>query len=80
MIIIKNLQNCELCSPVDHRVKLKQREKKYKYLDLARDLQKLWNMKVTVIRVVIGALCKLTKGLIQGFGGLRNKKTNGDHC
>ena len=31
----------------DHWVKLKVREKKNKYLDLARELKKLWNMKVT---------------------------------
>ena len=34
--------------PVDHRIKLK--EKKDKYLDLAREMKKkLWNMKVTII-------------------------------
>ena len=30
----------------DHRVKLKENEKKDKYLDFARELNKLWNMKV----------------------------------
>ena len=33
--------------PADHRVKLKESEKKDKYLDLAREIIKLWNMKVT---------------------------------
>ena len=33
----------------DHRVKLKEREKKDEYLDLAWELKKLRNMKVTVI-------------------------------
>ena len=51
---------------VDSRVKLKENEKGGKYTDLARELIKLWNMKVTVIPVVIGALCTITKGLIQG--------------
>ena len=37
------------------RIKLKESEKKNKYLDLARGLKKLWNMKVTIIRIVIGA-------------------------
>ena len=46
--------------PADHRVKLKENEKKDKYLDLAREFKKLWNMKVTV-SVVIGALGIVTK-------------------
>ena len=39
----------------DYRVKLKEFEKRDKYLDLARGLKKLWNMKVTIILIVIGA-------------------------
>ena len=31
------------------RVKLKESEKKDKYMDFARELKKLWNMKVTII-------------------------------
>ena len=50
--------------PADHRVKLKENEKKDKYLDLAKELKKLWNMKVTVIPIVIGALGTVTKGLV----------------
>ena len=47
--------------PVDHRVKLKESEKRDKYLDVARELKKLWNMKVTIIPIVIGALGTVTK-------------------
>ena len=49
----------------DHRVKLKEGEKKDKYMGLARELRKLKNMKVTVIPIVIGVLGTVTKGLIQ---------------
>ena len=49
----------------DYSVKLKESEKRYKYLDLARELKILWNMKVTVIPIVIGALDTVTKGLVQ---------------
>ena len=35
--------------PADHRINLKESEKKDKYLDLARELKKLWNLKVTVV-------------------------------
>ena len=37
----------------DHWIKLKESEKKDKYLDLARELKKLWNMKVTIIPIVM---------------------------
>ena len=48
--------------PADHRVKVKESEKKDKYLHLARELKKLWNMKVSVIPIVTGALDTVTKG------------------
>ena len=47
-----------------------EREKKDKYLDLARELKKLWNMKVTFIPIIIGALVRVTKGLIKGLKDL----------
>ena len=56
------------------RVKLKESEKKDKYLDFARELKKLWNRKVTVIPIVIGAL-RINKGA----GGFGNKRTSRDH-
>ena len=56
--------------PVDHRINLKEREKKDKYLDLARDLKKLWNMKVTIVPIVIGAFGTITKGLLKGLKDL----------
>ena len=40
--------------PVDHRIKLKECEKKDKYLDLDRELKKLWNMHVTITPIEIG--------------------------
>ncbi len=46
-------------------------EKKDKYLDLARELKKkLWNMKVTIVPIVIGALCTITKRLSKGMEDL----------
>ena len=45
-------------------------EKKDKCLDLAKELKKLWNMKEMVIPTVIGALGKVTKGLIKGLEDL----------
>ena len=49
----------------DHGIKLKECEKKDKYLDLARELKKLWNMQVTIMPIVIGAFGTVTKGLLK---------------
>ena len=56
--------------PAEHRVKLIESEKKDKYLDLGRELKKLWNMKVTFIPIVIGALGTDIKELIKGIEDL----------
>ena len=56
--------------PIDHRVKLKESEKKDKYLDHSREQKKLWNMNVTVTSVVTGALDMVTKGLALGLEDL----------
>ena len=50
---------------MDHRINLKESEKKDMYLDLARELKKLWNMKVTIVPIVIGTLRTITKGLLK---------------
>ena len=53
LIIINKKEKKRICKivdfavPADHRIKLKECEKKNKYFDLARELKKLWNMKVT---------------------------------
>ena len=61
--------------PADHRVKLKEGEKRDKYLDMVRKLKMLRNMKVTVIPIVVGALGMIPKGT----GRLRNQKTSKNH-
>ena len=60
----------DFAAPADHRINLKECEKKDKYLDLARELKKLWNMKVTIVPIVIGALGTITKGLLKGLDDL----------
>ena len=54
----------------DHRINVKESEKKDKYLDLARELKKQWNMKVTIIPIVIGALGSVTERLLKGLEDL----------
>ena len=73
IIINKKKRICKIVNfavPADHRIKLKECEKRDKYLDLARELKKLWNMKVTIIPIVIGAFGTVTKGLFKGLEDL----------
>ena len=56
--------------PADLRIILKECEKKDKCLDLARELKKLWNMKVITIPIVIGAFSTVTKGFVKGLEDL----------
>ena len=67
MIIIKK-RTCKIVDfavPADHRIKLKECEKKDKHLDLARELKKLWNMQMTSVLIVIGAVGTVTKWLLK---------------
>ena len=73
LIINKRKGICKIVDfavPADHRINLKESEKKDKYVDLARELKKLWNMKVTIVPIVIGALGSVTKGLLKGLENL----------
>ena len=51
----------------DHRIKLKDCEKKDKYLDLSKELKKMWKMRVTIVPIIIGALGTVTKGLLKAL-------------
>ena len=66
----ENLPNSGLFCPGRPRVKLKEGEKRNKYLNFARKLMKLWNMKITVIRFVNCALGTIPKTLVTGLGDL----------
>ena len=73
IIINKKKKICKIVDfavPADHRIKLKECEKRDKYLELARELKKLWNMKVTIISIVISAFCTETKGLLKSLEDL----------
>ena len=54
---------------------MKEREKKIKYLNLAREIKtnKLWNMEVKIIPIVIGTLGIVTEGLVKGWEDLELK-------
>ena len=74
--IISNNKKKRICKivdfavPADHRINRKESEKNDKYLDLARELKKLWSMKVTIVSIVIGAFGTITKGSLKGLEDL----------
>ena len=49
--------------PADNRVKMKENKKIDKSLNLASEVKHLWNMKVTVTPIVVGALGTVPKGV-----------------
>ena len=66
LVLINKKRTCLLVDyviPVNNRLRIKDSEKIYKYLDLARELKKLWNMKRTVIPVVVGALWMVPRNM-----------------
>ena len=63
----------------DQRVKIKE-IKKIKYLNFAKELKKLWNMKVTAIVIIVGGLEAAPKSLekkrLEELAIKRKTKTN----
>ena len=65
--------------PADPRVKINKSEKRNKYLDLARELGKLWTMRVTVILMVVGVLEMVKKVLGKKIRGIGEQWKIRDH-
>ncbi len=67
MVIVDKVKKvCQIVDfavPYDTRVNTKESEKIEKYQDLARELKKLWNMKVVIIPVIIGTLGTTPKNI-----------------
>ena len=57
---------------------MKENEKKDKYTNFARELKKMWNMKVTVISLVNSALGTITEGFIKRLEDLEIRETSED--
>ena len=65
----ENMSNCGLCGPGWPQSKIGS-EKKNIYLELTKELKKLWNMKVTIISIVTVTLGTVTKILVKGLEDL----------
>ena len=78
-LLIVNKNRRGLAVPADHRIKLKESEKKDKYLDLATELKNLWNMKIMVILIIIGTLGTFTKRQVQVLEDLFISRGNSNY-
>ena len=57
--------------PTDHRVKIKKSQNLKKWSDLARELNEMWNTKVTVISIIVGARGTIPKVQKKRLGELK---------
>ena len=51
LIIWKKSHLVDFAVLVNHRVENKRKQKSDKYLDIAREFKRLWNMKVTIVKL-----------------------------
>ena len=64
VVVDKKERSCKIidfADPGDSRIEEKERDKIEKYQDLGRGLQKIWNVKVKIIPLVVGSLGAIPK-------------------
>jgi hypothetical protein len=77
-IIIKNKKEktckpIDVAIPVDRNVVQKEAEKKLKYTSLCLEIQRMWNLKCTIIPIVIGATGIVTISLKKNLEAVPGK-------
>ena len=64
VLVDKRERSCNIIDfavPGDSRIEEKEKDKIEKYQDLGRELQKIWNVKVKIIPLVVGSLGAIPK-------------------
>ena len=64
VVVDKKERICKIIDfavPGDSRIEEKEKDKIEKYQDLGRELQKMWNVKVKIISLVVGSLAAIPK-------------------
>jgi hypothetical protein len=79
-IIIKNKKEetytpIDVAIPADRNVVQKEAEKKLKYNSLGTETQRMWNLKCTIIPVIIGATGMLTKSFRKNLEAILAKRS-----
>ena len=64
MVVVDKERSCKIIDfavPGDSRIEEKEKDKIEKYQDLGRELQKIWNVKVKFMSLVVGSLGAILK-------------------
>ena len=64
VVVEKKERSCKIIDfavPEDSRIEENKKDKIEKYQDLGRELQKIWNVKVKIIPLVVGSLGAIPK-------------------
>ena len=64
LVVVDKERSCKIINfvvPGDSRIEEKEKDKIEKYQDLGRELQKIWNVKVKIIPLVVGSLGAIPK-------------------
>ena len=67
VVVGKKERNCKIIDfavPGDSRIEEKKKDKIEKYQDLGRELQKIWDVKVKIIPLVVGSLGAIPKQFV----------------
>ena len=59
MVVVDKERSCKIIDfavPGDSRIEEKEKDKIEKYQELGRELQKIWNVNVRIITLVLGSL------------------------
>ena len=60
-MVVVDKKDIDFAVPGDSRIEEKEKDKVEKYQDLGRELQKIWNVKVKMIPLVVGSLGAIPK-------------------
>ena len=64
VVVDKKERSCKIIDfavPADSRIEEQEKDKIEKYQDLGRELQKIWNVKVKIMPLVVGSLGAIPK-------------------
>ena len=70
VVVDKKERSCKIIDFAvtgDSRIEEKEKDKTKKYQDLGRELQKIWNVKVKIIPLIVGSLGAIPKQFANRF-------------
>ena len=80
VVVDKNMRICKIIDfivPGDRRINEKEKENIETYHDLGRELQKIWNVTVKIIPLVVGSLVLYLSSLVIDLKRLVSQQKQG---